>query len=78
MGSKCAHITYDFGILGDAQEAEKLRSFLDTALEGKDVAILINNVAEFQVRDSIYLQNISNTPENPLNLEVKILLLYSN
>ena len=48
FGAKCAHFTYDFGILGDSQEAEKLRSLLDTALEGKDVAILINNVAEFQ------------------------------
>ena len=48
LGAKCGHIIYDFGILGDSQEAENFRSLLDSALAGKDVAILINNVAEFQ------------------------------
>ena len=48
LGAKCGHIIYDFGILGDSPEAENFRSLLDSALAGKDVAILINNVAEFQ------------------------------
>ena len=38
----------DFGNLGSTEKAENLRSALDSCMTGKDVAILINNVAEFQ------------------------------
>jgi len=47
-GVSCSFLTYDFGVLGSAPEAESLKSALDSCLKGRDVAILINNVAEFQ------------------------------
>ena len=47
-GVNCSFLTYDFGVLGSASEAESLKSALDSCLKGRDVAILINNVAEFQ------------------------------
>ena len=48
LGVKCDYLIYDFGGLGNVSEAENLLSSIDSALSGKDVAILINNVAEFQ------------------------------
>ena len=48
LGVQCDFIIYDFGVLGCSNEANKLKASLDAALKGKDVAILINNVAEFQ------------------------------
>jgi len=48
LGVKCDYIIYDFGTLGSSSEAENLKGSLDNALRGKDIAILINNVAEFQ------------------------------
>ena len=48
LGVKCSYLLYDFDNLGSAEEAENLRSALDSCMTGKDVAILINNVAEFQ------------------------------
>ena len=48
LGVQCDFIIYDFGVLGSSNEADNLKASLDAALRGKDVAILINNVAEFQ------------------------------
>lgn len=48
MGVRCNYLIFDFGHLGNVQEAENLKTSLENALKGKDVAILINNVAEFQ------------------------------
>ena len=48
LGVQCDYIIYDFGVLGSSAEAQNLIGSLDGALRGKDVAILINNVAEFQ------------------------------
>jgi len=48
LGVQCDYIIYDFGQLGSSSEADNLKAALDQALRGKDVAILINNVAEFQ------------------------------
>ena len=48
MGVNCSFLIYDFGILGSNDEAENFRSTVDSCMRGKDVAILINNVAEFQ------------------------------
>merc|ERR1711963_391310 len=48
LGVQCDYIIYDFGVLGCSSEADNLKASLDSALRGKDVAILINNVAEFQ------------------------------
>ena len=48
LGVQCDFIIYDFGVLGCSDEANNLKTSLDAALRGKDVAILINNVAEFQ------------------------------
>jgi len=48
LGVHCEYIIYDFGHLGNSDEAKNFISTLDSAMKGKDVAILINNVAEFQ------------------------------
>jgi len=48
LGVQCDFIIYDFGVLGSSNEADNLKASLDSSLRGKDVAILINNVAEFQ------------------------------
>ena len=48
LGVQCEYMVYDFGVLGCSNEANKLKTSLDSALKDKDVAILINNVAEFQ------------------------------
>lgn len=48
LGVNCSYLIYDFGALGNVSEGENLCSTLDSDLKGKDVAILINNVAEFQ------------------------------
>ena len=41
-------IHYDFGALGSVEEYNKLEGLLNAAVNGQDVAILVNNVAEFQ------------------------------
>ena len=48
MGVRCSYLLYDFGNLGSTEEAENLRSALDSCTTGKDVAILINKMADFQ------------------------------
>jgi len=48
LGVRCEYLIYDFGHLGTSDEAKNFVSTLDSAMKGKDVAILINNVAEFQ------------------------------
>lgn len=51
LGVNCSYLIYDFGSLGSASEADNFKSSLDSCLKGKDVAILINNVAEFQYEE---------------------------
>jgi len=48
LGVACDFMVYDFGVLGNAQEAEKFSADLKSGLQGKDLAVVINNVAEFQ------------------------------
>lgn len=48
IGVSAGHIIYDFGGLGNQQEAENFVTNLKSEMQGKDLAVLINNVAEFQ------------------------------
>jgi len=48
MGVDCEFMVYDFAALGSVEEAETFTSNLKKGMHGKDLAILINNVAEFQ------------------------------
>jgi len=47
-GVSCDFMVYDFGRLGIAEEAETFANSLKLGLQGKDLAIVVNNVAEFQ------------------------------
>jgi len=48
LGVSCEYMVYDFGILGNVQEAQTFMGNLRSGMQGKDLAMLINNVAEFQ------------------------------
>jgi len=48
MGVEVETICYDFANLGTEEGQEKLEQEIKAVISGKDVAILINNVAEFQ------------------------------
>lgn len=47
-GSECLTIQYDFAEVATIEGHDDLMAALDDSLQGKDVAVLINNVAEFQ------------------------------
>merc|ERR1712154_692403 len=48
LGVSCEYLIYDFGTLGNVQEAQTFIGNLRSGMQGKDLAMLINNVAEFQ------------------------------
>jgi len=48
MGVRVETICYDFANLGTEEGQEKLEQEIKAVTSGKDVAILINNVAKFQ------------------------------
>ena len=45
---KCETILYDFAEISSEDGWKKLEAQLRAKLDGKDVAVLVNNVAEFQ------------------------------
>lgn len=47
---KAQTITFDFADVGSAEGLQSLHKLLDAKLKDKDVAVLINNVAEFQAK----------------------------
>lgn len=47
-GAQVVTIVFDFAALGTMEGFTKLESLLSGAVSGKDIAVLVNNVAEFQ------------------------------
>jgi len=52
-GVQLVYITYDFCQLGTEQGMKTLEDNLKEKMKGKDIAVLVNNVAEFQNQDLV-------------------------